>query len=118
MQCNDYRSNAITRLIHNKQFMLCNPYVVPEQWLQCELRDYVRKFQNNFQYVMTTAWLHKIIRLELFVCTVRAEIITKLILESAGPVISKTFSLEFISFRLIPVICPAGKSKPGNYWKR
>ena len=35
--------------------------------------------------------------------TVRAEIITEFILERTGPVISKTFSLEFQTFRLIPV---------------
>ena len=36
--------------------------------------------------------------------TVRAEIITELILERAGPVIFKTVLLELIAFRLIPVI--------------
>ena len=50
--------------------------------------------------------------------TVRAEIITELILERAGPVIFKTFLLEIIAFRLIPVICPARQAKPENYWKR
>ena len=49
--------------------------------------------------------------------TVRAEIITELILERAGPVIFKTFLLELIAFRLIPVICPARRTKPENYWK-
>ena len=39
--------------------------------------------------------------------TVRAEIITELILKRAGPVIFKTFLLELIAFRPIPVICPA-----------
>ena len=50
--------------------------------------------------------------------TVRAEIITELIPERAGPVIFKTFLLELIAFRLIPVICPARRAKPENYWKR
>ena len=64
----------------------------------------------------------------LFVCllaclltcphTVRAEIITELILKRAGPVIFKTFLLELIAFRPIPVICPARGVKPENYWKR
>ena len=36
--------------------------------------------------------------------TVRAEIITELILERAGPVIFKTFLLELKAYRLIPVI--------------
>ena len=39
--------------------------------------------------------------------TVSAEIITELILKRAGPVIFKTFLLELIAFRPIPVICPA-----------
>ena len=47
-----------------------------------------------------------------FKSTVRAESITELILERAGPVIFKTFLLEIIAFRLIPVICPAGQAKP------
>ena len=50
--------------------------------------------------------------------TVRAKIITELILERAGPIVFKTFLLEFITFRLIPVICPARGAKPENYWKR
>ena len=56
----------------------------------------------------------------LFECfyTVRAEIITELILKRAGPVIFKTFLLELIAFRPIPVICPARGVKPENYWKR
>ena len=33
-----------------------------------------------------------------------SEIITELILERAGPAISKTFLLELISVRLVPVI--------------
>ena len=36
--------------------------------------------------------------------TVRAEIVTELTLERAGPVIFKTFLLELLAFRLIPVI--------------
>ena len=36
--------------------------------------------------------------------TVRAEIITELILERAGPVIFKTFLLELMALRLIPII--------------
>ena len=50
--------------------------------------------------------------------TVRAEIITELILKRAGSVIFKTFFLELIAFRPIPVICPARGVKPENYWKR
>ena len=50
--------------------------------------------------------------------TVRAEIMTELILKRAGPVIFKTFLLELIAFRPIPVICPARGVKPENYWKR
>ena len=50
--------------------------------------------------------------------TVRTEIITELILKRAGPVIFKTFLLELIVFRPIPVICPARGVKPENYWKR
>ena len=49
---------------------------------------------------------------------VRAEIITELILKRAGPVIFKTFLLELIDFRPMPVICPASGVKPENYWKR
>ena len=48
---------------------------------------------------------------------VRAEIITELILERVGPVIFKMFLLELITFRLLPVICPARRGKPENYWK-
>ena len=50
--------------------------------------------------------------------TVRAGIITELSLERAGPVIFKTFLLELIAFRPIPVNCPARGVKPENYWKR
>ena len=50
--------------------------------------------------------------------TVRAEIITELILKRVGPVIFKTFLLELIAFRPIPAICPARGVKPENYWKR
>ena len=39
--------------------------------------------------------------------TVRAEIISELIPERVGPVISKSFLLDLITFRPIPVICPA-----------
>ena len=52
------------------------------------------------------------------VCTVRSEIITESILERAGPVIFKTFLLEFIAFRLITVIYPTRRAKPEDYWKR
>ena len=41
----------------------------------------------------------------LLLCAVRAEIITEIIPDRAGPVISETFSLEFLAFRLIPGIC-------------
>ena len=50
--------------------------------------------------------------------SVRAEIITELIPKRAGPVIFKTFLLELIAFRPIPVICPARRVKPENDWKR
>ena len=50
--------------------------------------------------------------------TVGAEIITELILERASPVIFKSLLLELMAFRLIPVIGPARKAKPDNYWKR
>ena len=50
--------------------------------------------------------------------TVRAEIITELILERAGQVIFKTFLLKLIAFTPIPVIFPAREAKPENYWKR
>ena len=50
--------------------------------------------------------------------TVRAEIITELILKRAGPVIFKTLLLELVAFGPIPVICPARGVKPENYWKR
>ena len=49
--------------------------------------------------------LYRAFVLHLF--TVRAEMITELILKRAGPVIFKTFLLELIAFRPIPVICPA-----------
>ena len=39
--------------------------------------------------------------------TVRAEIITELILKRAGPVIFKNLLLELIAYRPIPVICRA-----------
>ena len=48
---------------------------------------------------------------------VRAEIITELIPERAGPVIFKTFLLELIAVRPIPVISPARVVKHENYWK-
>ena len=44
--------------------------------------------------------------------TIRAETITELILERAGPVILKTFLLQLKAFRVIPVICPARRAKP------
>ena len=37
---------------------------------------------------------------------VRAETITEVILERAGPIMFKAFLLEFTAFRLIPVTCP------------
>ena len=39
LTCNPYV--IITKMIR-KLFMLCNPYVVPEQWLQREPCDYVK----------------------------------------------------------------------------
>ena len=65
-----------------------------------------------FTYLCPSNILGKILN------TVRAEIITELIPKRAGPVILKTFLLELIAFRLIPVICPARRAKPENYWKR
>ena len=50
--------------------------------------------------------------------TVRAEIITELMLERVGPIFFKTFLLKLIAFRPIPVIFPARGAKPENYWKR
>ena len=47
-----------------------------------------------------------------------AETITELIPERVGPVIFKSFLLELIHFRQIPVISPARRAKPENYWKR
>ena len=49
---------------------------------------------------------------------VRAEVITELIPERVGPVIFKTLLLELIAFRPIPVVCPARRTKPENYWKQ
>ena len=59
-----------------------------------------------------------IIIIIIIVITVRVEIITELILKRAGPVIFKTFLLELIVFRPIPVVCPARGVKPENCWKR
>ena len=64
------------------------------------------------------AQILKKIRVDALLSTVRAEIIAELILKRAGPVIFKTFLLELIAFRPIPVICPAGGVQPENYWKR
>ena len=50
--------------------------------------------------------------------TVRAEIIAELIQERARPVIYETFLMELMPVRLIPVICPARRTKPENDWKR
>ena len=50
--------------------------------------------------------------------TVRAEIITELILARAGPEIFMNLLLDLIAFRLIPVIWPARRAMPENYWKR
>ena len=47
-----------------------------------------------------------------------AKIITEFILERAGPIIFKTFLLELIAFRLLPVTSPARGARPENYWKR
>ena len=49
---------------------------------------------------------------------VRAEIITELILKRARPVIFETVLLELVPVKLIPVIRPARRTKPENYWKR
>ena len=54
----------------------------------------------------------------MFYLTVRAEITAELIPERAGPVTFKTFLLELIAVRPIPVISPARVVKPDNYWKR
>ena len=50
--------------------------------------------------------------------TVRAEISTESILERAGQVIFKTFLLELIVFRPIPVLSPARGAAPENYWEQ
>ena len=50
--------------------------------------------------------------------TVRAEIITELILERAGPIIFWIFYRKLKAFRLIPVIWPAIRARPEKYWKR
>ena len=49
----------------------------------------------------------------IFQHTLRAEMVTELILERAGPVIFNTFLLELIAVAvgLIPVICPARRAK-------
>ena len=49
---------------------------------------------------------------------IRAESISELILERAGPVISKIFFSGIIAFRLIPVIVLQEEQKPENDWKR
>ena len=49
--------------------------------------------------------------------TVHTETITELFLERADPAMLKTFLLELIPFRLIPVIGTARSGKPENYWK-
>ena len=46
------------------------------------------------------------------------KLITEVIPERVGPVIFKELLLELIAFRLIPVISPARREKPVNYWKR
>ena len=43
---------------------------------------------------------------------------SELILERAGPVIFRISFLDLTAFRQIPVICPARRAKPENYWKR
>ena len=50
--------------------------------------------------------------------TVRTEIISEIILERASPVIFETSLLELVPFRLIPIICPARRTKPDffNYY--
>ena len=50
--------------------------------------------------------------------TVRTEIITELILERAGPVIFKTFLLEFKSLQPDSCNFSARRAKPENYWNR
>ena len=52
-----------------------------------------------------------------FFITVRAKIVTELILERAGQIVLKTFLLKLIAFRLIPVICPARRAKPEDCWE-
>ena len=48
---------------------------------------------------------------------VATQIITELIPERAGPVIFKNSLLEFIAFRLIPVIFHARFGKKSKAWK-
>ena len=87
--------------------------------------------QSSQAQVVPTAFGHTMVEKRVFLvtwhtlapnaritCTVRAEIITELILKRAGPVIFKTFLLKLISCRPIPVICPARGVKSENYWKR
>ena len=70
---------------------------------------------------MKVFYKHLLLTVEVFSLTVRAEIITELILKRAGPGIFKTFLLVLIAFSLfrpIPVICPARGVEPENYRKR
>ena len=48
--------------------------------------------------------------------TVCVEIITELIPERVGPAISETLLLQLMALRPIPVICPARRADPENYW--
>ena len=69
--------------------------------------------------VSTTGWWAKRRAKSYFlVTTVHAETITELSLTRAGPVIFMISLPDLRAFRPIPVICPARRAKPENYWKR
>ena len=53
----------------------------------------------------------------ILVHSLSTEIITEVFLERAGPIVLKTWLLELIAFRQIPVVDPARTGKPENYWK-
>ena len=106
-----------------------------ENW-DCSTEDAIRQGDEEFGFSAPKALFPEVGTSDLSMCrflmghedlqlrpphnvTVRAEkIITEFILERAGPVICKTFLLEFKAFRPIPVICPARRASPETYWKR
>ena len=94
--------------LHRKQ----NDSILPASSLPLRLSDHVMTVSNWWLEVMLASWSW------ITQATVRAKVITQLILDSAGPAILKTFLLELIGFRPIPVIYSAWRAKPENYWKR